>query len=209
MSSTKLYRLSGISLLLGCVIIVLATFPGVFLSDDPTSAYNVYASFARIIGGMLLFLGLPGMYARQSQRAGILGLIGFILIVAYALILGAFGDAFGAFVVPFIATHAPALMQSEPPALNVYFLVGGLLGVVGGVLLGIATIRASLLSRWAGILLILGSLMQFIGDAFNLPIANPGLLLFMIGLAWLGWDVAFARLQLNASAEMPGGAVQS
>src|SRR5450755_860101 len=75
MSSTRLYRLSGISLLIGCVLIVLVTIPGVFINSDPASAYSVYSSLGRVIGGILLLLGLPGVYVRQSQRAGVLGLV--------------------------------------------------------------------------------------------------------------------------------------
>ena len=210
MSSTRLYRLSGISLLIGCVLIVLVTIPGVFINSDPASAYSVYSSLGRVIGGILLLLGLPGVYVRQSQRAGVLGLIGFVLTLIYILMLGTFGDTFNALVLPFIATHAPSLMKNEPPALSLFYLIGGLVGVVGGVLLGIATIRASVLSRWAGVLLIVGSVVQFFGDVFNLPIANPGFLLFMIGLALLGLGVVTAKQPLSsASVEIPAGVVRS
>jgi hypothetical protein len=210
MSSTRLYRFSGISLLLGCVIIFLVTIPGVFIGNDPASTYAMYSSLGRVLGGMLLVLGFPGVYARQSQRAGVLGLIGFVLTLIYILMLGVFGDTFDALIVPFIATHAPSLMKSEPPALDLFYMIGGILGVVGGVLLGIATIRASVLSRWAAILLIVGSVVQFLGDVLNLPIANPGFLLFMIGLAWLGLGVVLAKQPLvSTPAEIPAGAVRS
>src|ERR1700681_4288521 len=118
MSSTTLYRLSGISLLIGCVIIVIVTIPGTFIGNDPASAYSVYSSLGRVIGGMLIVLGFPGVYAGQSQRAGVLGLIGFVLTLIYILMLGAFGDTFNALVLPFIATHASSLLKSEPPALS-------------------------------------------------------------------------------------------
>ncbi len=71
-------------------------------------------------------------------------------------LLGAFGSALNVLIIPFIATHTPALAKTEPPALGIFFMVESLLEVVGGILLGIATMRASILPRWAGLLLMVG-----------------------------------------------------
>lgn len=184
MSSSSLYRLSGISLLVGSILAIGGGILGLFTSD-PASTITISASLIQFVGATLGILGLPGMYARQAQRAGVLGLIGTTLMVCYILILGTFGSALNVVVLPFIATHAPALAQSEPPGLGLFLTIGGLLGAAGGILLGLATMRASILPRWAGILL-MGSVIQCVGDFFQSPIANLGFLLVMIGFAWLG-----------------------
>src|SRR5260370_15205937 len=178
MSSTTLYRLSGISLLIGSVLAIVGGILGIF-SSNPASTIAIAGSLIQFVGATLGILGLPGMYARQAQRAGILGLIGTALMVCYILILGTFGSALNAVLLPFIATHAPAIAQSEPPGLALFFTIGGLLGSVRGISLGIATIRASILPRWAGVLL-MGSVIHVAGDFFQSPIANLVFVLLMI-----------------------------
>jgi hypothetical protein len=207
MSSTTLYRLSGISLLIGSVLAIIGGVLGIF-SGNPASTIAIAGSLIQFVGATLGILGLPGMYARQAQRAGILGLIGTTLMIFYILILGTFGSALNAVVLPFIATHAPAIAQSEPPGLNLFFTIGGLLGAVGGISLGIATIRASVLPRFAGVLL-MGSVLQVAGDFFQSPIANLGFVLVMIGFAWLGIALLSSKRQNTAApSELLTGAVR-
>ncbi len=207
MSSTTLYRLSGISLLIGSVLAIVGGILGIF-SSNPASTIAIAGSLIQFVGATLGILGLPGMYARQAQRAGILGLIGTALMVCYILILGTFGSALNAVLLPFIATHAPAIAQSEPPGLALFFTIGGLLGAVGGISLGIATIRASILPRWAGVLL-MGSVIQVAGDFFQSPIANLGFVLVMIGFAWLGIALLSSKRQdIAAQSELPAGTVR-
>ena len=207
MSSSTLYRLSGISLLVGSVLAIAGGILGI-LSGDPTSTIAISASLIQFVGATLGILGLPGLYARQAQRAGVLGLIGITLMICYILILGMFGSALNAVVLPFLATHAPALAQSEPPGLGLFFTIGGLLGAGGGISLGLATIRASVLPRWAGILL-MGSVIQCIGDFFQSPIANLGFVLVMIGFAWLGAVLLSSKQQqMPPAPELSPGAVR-
>ena len=92
------YRLSGISLLLGSLLVALGVIPIFFIGDSPTSTMAAPAALLRVLGGMSTVLGLPGMYVRQAERAGFLGLIGFLLTVLYILILGVAGDTINALV---------------------------------------------------------------------------------------------------------------
>jgi hypothetical protein len=190
MSSTSLYRLSGICLLIGSLLVTLGVIPIFFIGDDSTSTIAATGALLRVLGGMLIVVGLPGMYSRQAQRAGLLGLIGFLLTLFYILILGVAGDTINAFVVPFIASAAPSLLKgSLPSGLETFFFVGGLLGLVGGILLGIATLRTSVLPRWAGLPLIVGAVLSFIGNFLPPVVSTIGIVLFLIGLAWLGFGV--------------------
>jgi hypothetical protein len=208
MSSRMLYRLSGISLLVGSVLAVIGAILGL-LNGDPTSTMTVAGAVVGFVGGALILLGLPGMYARQAQRAGILGLIGTTLMIVYILVLGTFGNALNALVLPFIATHAPSLLKSDLPAVDLFFMLGGLLGVVGGILLGIAIMRAAVLPRWAGLLLMVGVVLQFAGDFLQSPIANLGFLFVMIAFAWLGLGVLRLKQQeATAQSELPASAAR-
>ena len=209
MSSTILYRLSGMSLLIGSLLVAVGVIPIFFIGDDPGSSIAASIALLRVLGGMLIVLGLPGMYLRQAERVGLLGLVGFVLTLFYILILGVAGDTINAFVLPFLASAAPALLKgSLPSGLETFFIVGQLLAFVGGVLLGIATLRAGVFSRWASLLLIVGAVLSFIGN-FLLPIIGTvGVVLFLVGLAWLGSEVLSYR-QPVIQPELPTNAVRA
>ncbi len=209
MSSRMLYRLSGMSLLIGSLLTALGATSVFFIGDDPTSTIAATAALLRVLGGMLIVVGLPGMYIRQAERVGLLGLFGFLLTLFYILILGVAGDSINAFVMPFLASHAPALLKgSLPSGLIAFYIVGGLLGLVGGILLGIATLRANVLSRWASILLIIGAVLSFIGNFLPPIISTVGVVMFLVGLAWLGFGVWLYR-QPAIQSELPTNAVRA
>jgi hypothetical protein len=203
MSSTTLHRLSGISLLLGGLFAALATVPVFFTGEDPSSPIAATAALLRIIGDMLIVVGLPGAYSKQAQRAGLLGLIGFLFTLVYILIQGVVGDTVEAFILPFLASAAPSVVKGSPPqGLVIFFLVGGLLGLVGSVSLGVAMLRATVLTRWVGLPLIVGIVLS-LGAPFLPPaVGATGTVLFLLGLAWLGFG-AWSSRQPTSQSEPP------
>src|SRR5437667_8522752 len=95
MSSKILYRLSGVALLLGSLLVVL--FVIIQLLVFPHGTLDRYTSplwqpilLMMVLGLLLIVGGLPGMYARQAERAGWPGLIGFALTGLAVLLFGAF-----------------------------------------------------------------------------------------------------------------------
>ncbi len=99
MSSTTLYRLSGISLLIGSLLLIIGDIPDFFTGNDQSSAIFTASALIRLIGAMLIALGLPGMYARFAGRAGVLGLIGFTFTFLYILV-GMASETIVAFIFP-------------------------------------------------------------------------------------------------------------
>ena len=171
-------------------LVVLGVIPVFFIGDDPTSTITATAALHIVPWQMLLVVGLPGMYLRQAERVGLLGLVGFLFTLFYILILGVAGDTINALVIPFLASQAPALLKgSQPAGLEAFYIVGQLLGFVGGILLGIATLRAAVFSRWASLLLIVGAVLTFAGNFLLPTIATVGVVMFLVGLAWLGFGV--------------------
>src|SRR5436189_5445906 len=87
MSSTTSYRLSGIALLMGSALSAIGYILSVFASGNDLqsliSPLSLIFSLMTLLGSMLVLLGLPGMYTRQARRAGILGLLGFLLVFQY------------------------------------------------------------------------------------------------------------------------------
>jgi hypothetical protein len=117
---------------------------------------------------LLILLGLTGLYARQADRAGWLGLAGFLLFGLMWALTAPFQLA-EAFILPPLATEAPAFVEGflgissgSPSAVDLgvlpaVYAMTSVLYLVGGVLFGIATLRAGVLPRWAGGALAVGT----------------------------------------------------
>jgi hypothetical protein len=143
-------------------------------------------------------LGMAGLYARQAERSGWLGLAGFLLLSLWlALILGfTFVEVL---MLPTLATAAPAFVAGwlgmftgtastiDLGALPLVWTLTGPIYILGGVLFGIATFRAGILPRWAGILLAIGTAIGPVAILF--PAAYQPKVAVPVGLAllWLGY----------------------
>ncbi len=183
MSSVTLYRASGLALLLGAVLVIIGLpLSFVFPPDTPIALamIGVWTS-----GAVLLQLGLPGIVARQASRAGWLGFIGFLLTSFFAVT--------DLTIFPWLDVHAPqvsAQFFTANSAVNVYIAVASSLFAVGGVLLGMATMRARVFPQWAGLLLILG--LVSLGGFANIFLSVAGVLGFL-GLGWMGYALVTAK----------------
>ncbi len=79
MSSTTLFRLSGLALLIALPLQILGFVlhpPSKRVADVLQPAYGP-AHIILFVSWVFALLGLTGFYARQAERAGVLGLIGF------------------------------------------------------------------------------------------------------------------------------------
>jgi len=106
-----------------------------------------------LISTALLLLGLVGLYISQSEAVGVLGFVRFLVaFLGTVLLAGALW--FELFITPSLAAEAPELLAAELGLPGFILMV--LLGAVGWVLFGVATLRAGVYPRWAAILLIVG-----------------------------------------------------
>lgn len=176
MSSTRLYRLTGIALLASGVLSVIGFGIGSFQNDNSpaalTSAPYYFTSLLTFLGAALAVLGLPGMIARQADRAGVLGLIGGVSLTLVQLIFG-IGNGFVNLTIfpPLVsnpATRAFAL-GAPPPAMGAFFMVGMALEVVAALAMGIATLRAHVFPRWIGILFLVTLVAEIPSSFLELP----------------------------------------
>ena len=160
MSSTTSYRLSGIALLMGSALSAIGYILSVFASGNDLqsliSPLSLIFSLVTLLGSMLVLLGLPGMYTRQARRAGILGLLGFLLVWYVTLFQGVLIPFTTVTFTPLLAAHlvTPSLVTTPPPTWTPFSLVSMLGEVLGVLLLAIATLRARVFPRWIGWLLI-------------------------------------------------------
>lgn len=198
-SSATLYRLSGLALLVGALLsIIVDIVEDLFISvEDPhqiLSASWLIVMLLSAFSSLLIVGGLPGILVRQRAQAGWLGLLGFVLTLVSGILLTGLTIT-RLLVFPYLAAAAPQLLTGDSPPASVitYTLVAALLVVVGAALFGVATMRAGVFPRWAGLLLILGVALNL---ALFVPLPNPIIggvfdkmadVLFSLGLAWMGF----------------------
>jgi hypothetical protein len=165
MTSTGLFRLSGLASIVGGIFIILARVLQVLLfGDAPLSVQAASPLFLPALGvpgllGSLGFLiGLIGLYARQAERTGAIGAVVFaIAFVGIALSLGAnWGYAFMA---PYLQGQDPGLLdtgfaESGWGVLGAGFAYSYLAGGLGWLLMGIITTTAGVLPRWVGLMIV-------------------------------------------------------
>ena len=201
MSSTTLYRVSGLALLLGALLEIIVAIVRMLLlpNDNPQQAVSMaqqYVSLAWLIVALLNFLssllivgGLPGICIRQRARAGWLGLVGFVLTLVSAILFVGI-DVIDVLVLPYLAATAPHLL-APPASYAAYLLVAIVLVNVGIVLLGLATMRAGVFPRWAGLFLIVAAVINLalfspLPTIIGSIVGKIAGVLFALGLAWMG-----------------------
>ena len=115
------------------------------------------------------------MYLRQAGHAGVLGLVGFILVFFGFLLQGVF-STLQVTVFPLLAQVAPKLLEGEtlPGGMFLLLLVSSLLSMIGAILLGSATMRAHVFPRLAGVLLVIAGIGMGLLLAFSSLPPIPG-----------------------------------
>ncbi len=181
MSHTAI-RWSGLLLIAGAALVGVAI---VLVSLNPVrnQAFSPGISYLFLLSGIFLLLSLPAMYARQANAAGWLGLVGHALLQA------------GAVLFVMVATPTlwyPSIQGPYPESVSGFLL--GIALALGLLLTSIATLRARVFPRWAGILLLAataGFFFSFFIAEFLPPMAgqvgNAALgVLLALPLAWIG-----------------------
>ena len=201
-TTSKLIRWAGLSALAAGLIFagIQPIHPPDVLSSVTTGTWAIITSLKTAM--CLLFLvGITGIYARQVEKAGWLGLAGFLLLILCWWLQSAYVFA-ETFIVPQLATASPPFVVSFlgiasgnsgemniEPLPTIYSLGIGIPYMVGGLLFGIAALRAGILPRWpAGLLAVAATLTP---AAALLPHDIQRLAAIPVGLAvaWLGYSL--------------------
>src|SRR6266498_1438880 len=109
-TTSTFMRLAGLSAILaGLCFIVIGMFHPVNVPASVTTAtwVNVHI-FATPLGFFGLF-GMAGLYARQAETSGWLGLAGFLLFSVWMTLVSGFSFV-EAFILPRLATESPAFV---------------------------------------------------------------------------------------------------
>jgi hypothetical protein len=158
--------------------------------------------------------GVTGIYLRQVKESGLLGLIGYLMFALFYLGLTAWTFA-EALILPPLSAEAPQFVDSflgvfdgsgggtAPGTLSAVGLVSFALYLLGGVLLGVATFRARILSRGGAILLVFGAAstlwVPFLPHAAARYVAVP----LGLAVAWLGYSLWSE--QIKSAAQLRKG----
>jgi hypothetical protein len=159
LSPSSLIRASGLATIVGGVLFAL--FPLL----HPDHSAEAYASAIWVpvhmmpnVGAILVLFGLVGLLVRQLSRAGLLGIVGFVLafVGTASFVMGAMIEAF---IIPYMGLQNPEIVDGPPPpGVGEAFLIIGVLFGLGHVVLGIATYRAGVVPRGVGLLMVIGAL---------------------------------------------------
>lgn len=197
MRAPALFRLSGLAIVLAATMFAIVELLSLFIFAQQGDDYDLrqiarsgiffWQSLLTLLAGALLLGGMPGLYARQSEAAGRLGLVGFLL--AFFATVFVEGDFYAnTFVTPLVAQENPALFINSPLSgiLQVWLPFDFVLLALGWLLLAASTVRARVYPRGASWFLLLGAIVALV----PIPLAN---LPFEAALVWLGFVLLKTR----------------
>ena len=217
-TTATLMRLAGVSAMLaGLCLIVMGMFHPANVPESITTATWVNVHIIATAMSFFGLFGMVGLYVRQAEKSGWLGLAGFLLFSLWFGLVMPF-CFIEAFILPRLATSSPAfvagwvgMFAGIPSEIDLGILptlwnISNPMYILGPLLFGIATFRAGVLPRWAGALLVLGAVLPVV--AAVVPPAYQMKILIPIGLAlvWLGYAL-FAERREKAAELVPAGAI--
>jgi hypothetical protein len=182
MKTSTLFQLGGIAVLLSAILTGIGNLI-YFLSGQP-DLETTPLIWRGIFAGVLMVLGLGALFARQSQRGGVLGLVGYVFLVLATLYFVA-SDAIA------LGLSAGVISNEQITQVPSYALADSILPwvwVAGLIAFGISIFRVQVFPKYAGVLLILVGLLQPLTGllAFTRPIYA---VLYFVAWAWLGWTL--------------------
>jgi len=216
-TSTTLTKAAGMAAITAGLIFigVQVGHPHVDAESVTTTEVAVRTSF-KVLMTALALVGFTGMYLWQITKAGVLGLVGYVVIGAGYLLITSTTVATG-FALPAIADTNPDYVNDAITAatggtptgdiglLQPILQLQGAFYLAGGMLFGIALFRARVLARWAAALLAVGGLASVVlsqmPDAFYRLLAVPNAVA-MIGLGYSLWNVARATQTPSSEASV-------
>ncbi len=209
-TTSALTRVAAVAAVIAGAIYMLVQFihPADVVASLTTPMWQIVHVLS-FFEAVLVMIGLAGIYLRQVPRFRILGFIAFAMFGLFFVLQAAF-NFFEAFIAPLVAVSAPQLAVdivglfgrtaavSDLGILATLPLVGAVLYAGGALLFGIAIVRARVLSRGAGILMIVAAVVTPVAGAL-LPHALERMAALPMGaaLVWLGvslWTSMRAKL---------------
>src|SRR5260370_5498132 len=185
-------RLKCRLLLAGAIGAILASLL-IFLIPGPDGLGgpgSIPTNVVFVVSGLFLLVGLPALYRVQAKQMGVLGLVGVVLlwVATVLLLLVLSGVQILDLTVPGSIPHPGG--EGPPPLAIIPMILGVLLTLIGGVIMGITTIRAHVFAAAIGWILIVSPVLLLLSfpplGLLIIILTSICLGLFYAGLAWAG-----------------------
>jgi hypothetical protein len=218
-TTSNLIRWGGFSAMVAGIMYAIVGLSHPFVSHDgglSSVTTDVWVLTHSLTIGVSFFglLGVAGLYARQVEKAGWLGLTGFLLLSLWLVLVPGF-TFFEAFVLPLLAIDAPTFAEgflgiftgsaggTRFGTLATIWLLMGPMYILGALLFGIATLRAGILSRWAAGLFGLGAVFSLAFALLPRVLEPLAAVPVGVGLAWLGYSLMSERRERASQPSAP------
>lgn len=209
MKENRLYKLAGIMLMIGGLFYILIQLihPTDELSSVETSLYIGVAIMTSIMS-LFIFLGILGLYVKQSDHLSVLGHVGAFMFGVFWIISMVF-SFIEAFVLPLLVESSTDFVIGMTNLFNnvevttnlgVFpnlSVIAGLMYVIGGTLLGIGLYQIKFFSRKRAILLSLASIITLTSGIIPHPYDRG--LAFPMGIALIILGDSLVRQRLDKS----------
>lgn len=194
-----LVRWSGFMAIIAGILYIVIQFihPADHISSVNTNSWVVLACLTMAMS-LFNLIGITGVYISQAKEAGWLGLVGFLLFNLFWLISIIF-SFIEAFVLSLLTSDAAKFVEGmvglfggtvSEVNLGIFPILAPLAGVLymlGGLLLGIATIRARVLPRLSGILLAFAAVVSLASAIIPHPFDRALAIPMGVALIWMGY----------------------
>jgi len=199
-------RLSSQFLLVGAIGAILSSLL-IFLIPGPDGLGgpgSIPTNVVFVISGFFLLAGLPALYRVQAKQVGILGLAGVVLlwVATVLLLLVLSGVQILDVAVPGSIPHPGG--EGPPPLAIIPMILGVVLTLIGGVIMGITTIRAHVFAAAIGWVILISPVLLLLtalagNGLLGVILTSACLALFYAGLAWAGAAISFHGKATQAS----------
>ena len=193
--------------------------PPDILSSVNTSAFIIITSLKTVMS-IFGLLGITGLYARQVEESGWMGLAGYLLLTIFYTVQMCMSFV-EPLILPLLTTESPRFVESvlglasgvggpmDLGALATVYSLVSVLYLLGLLLFGMAMLRTGILSRWAaGLLAFSGPLAIIMVVLLPHQIERLAAVPMGIALAWLGYALWSERSESAAEVVPSRGSRQ-
>jgi hypothetical protein len=206
MSRTVLYQIAAAALVVGAVLTTIGNLLAPQGDARAAVASWTYYPIAVVVllGGLLTMASVPAIYLRQRKESGVLGFAGMVAVLSAGMALTVGYPTVQILIFPWIATMnvSNKVLNEGPVVFTIFFAFASALVSLGGVLFGVATIRARIFSRRLGIGFIVLTAASFVLGFLSIPggggiamswwwatTGTFGVSAYMVALAWYGIEL--------------------
>src|SRR2546423_12156651 len=204
-TTSNLVRFSGLAAVPAGIVFagIQPIHPPDVVESVTTGAWAIITSL-KFAMCLFFLVGITGLYTRQVEKAGWLGLAGFALLFVSWWLQTAFVFA-EAFVLPRLAGTVPEFVDAllgisyghtggvDLGGLPTLYSVVGISYMLGGLLFGIATFRAGVLPRLPAALLAIAATLTPLAALLPHAEQRYAAIPVALALAWLGYALWSGR----------------